>query len=371
MRLISLDVLRGLTVAGMILVNSAAVIKYGAGANVAPILLHAHWEGLTLADLVFPAFLTMVGIAIPFSLRQRGSGTHAPQILARTARLVLLGFVLSNLYWFASFASGEWRLFGVLQRIGLVYGACALLFLSTGPRLRLAIIAILLIGYWPLTLLPALDGLPTDIWQRGHNFVASVDRVLLGEHLYVKGPEGYDPEGILGTLPAIAQGLIGVAVGELLIARAGQRTRLLGIADAGVLAAGLAWSFAFPIVKDIWSSPFVLATAGLTILVLALLHHWLDREGRTPGFAATAMLAFGANAIAAYTLHQVTASVVSWDLLLLPFRASRESLGDPLASLLPGIALSRADLGGDGMVATQGVDHQNLIRTRYGLMRPI
>ena len=131
------------------------------------------------------------------------------------------------------------------------------------------------------------------------------------------------------------EGRIGVAIGEFLLGREGARTRLLAIAGAAMLAAGVAWSFAFPIVKDIWSSPFVLVTAGLTVLVLALLHHVLDREGRAPGTAATAMLAFGANAIAAYTLHQVTAGVVTWDLLLIPFRATRALLGDPVASLLP------------------------------------
>ncbi|MEG3180261.1 acyltransferase family protein [Sphingomonas sp. LT1P40] len=336
MRLISLDVLRGLTVAGMILVNSAAGMKYSAEANVAPILLHVSWAGLTLADLVFPAFLTMVGLAIPFSMQNRAPGNgQSGHALARAGRIVLLGFILSNLYWFADFGERDWRLFGVLQRIGLVYGACALLFLFVGPRVRLALIAVMLIAYWPLTLAPALDGLSNDIWQRGHNFVASVDRVLLGNHLYVKGPEGYDPEGILGTLAAIAHGLIGVAIGELLIRREGQRTGLLAIAGTTMLAVGLAWSFAFPIVKDIWSSSFVLVTCGITVLTLAVLHHFLDREGRAPGFAATAMLAFGVNAIAAYTLHQVTAGVVTWDLLLVPFHASRATLGDPIASLFP------------------------------------
>lgn len=334
MRLISLDVLRGLTVAGMILVNSAAAMKYGAEADVAPILLHVSWDGLALADLVFPGFLTMVGIAIPFSLRA-GGAPQTGRILSRAGRLLLLGFLLSNLYWFMSFASGEWRLFGVLQRIGLVYAACALLFLGVGPRARLAMIVAILTLYWPLALLPSLDGLTTDIWVRGHNFIASVDRLFLGTHLYVQGPEGYDPEGILGTLPAIAQGLIGVAVGEMLIRRAGPATRPLALTGAAMLAAGGVWSFAFPIVKDIWSSPFVLVTSGITILALALLHHILDREGRTPGIAATAMLAFGANAIAAYTLHQVTAGVVTWDLLLAPFRATRAMLGDPVASLIP------------------------------------
>src|SRR3546814_1466651 len=106
----------------MILVNSAAAMKYGAEANVAPILLHVSWEGLTLADLVFPGFLTMVGIAIPFSMRDAAFDSRLRRhIFGRTGRLLLLGFILSNLYWFTSFASGAWRLFGVLQRIGLVY----------------------------------------------------------------------------------------------------------------------------------------------------------------------------------------------------------------------------------------------------------
>ena len=336
MRLISLDVLRGLTVAGMILVNSAAAMKYGAEADVAPALLHVSWDGLTLADLVFPGFLTMVGIAIPFSMRDAhlDSG-QLRHILGRTGRLLLLGFILSNLYWFTTFASGDWRLFGVLQRIGLVYCACALLFLVAGSRARMIIAAVILAAYWPLTLLPPLDGLATEIWSRGHNFVASVDRLFLGTHLYVQGPEGYDPEGILGTLPAIAQGLIGVAIGEMLIRRERPAARKLAIIGAVMLTVGGVWSLAFPIIKDIWSSSFVLVTSGITILALALLHRRLDQVGRKPGLAATAMLAFGANAIAAYTLHQVTAGVVTWDLLLLPFRALRESLGDPIASLLP------------------------------------
>lgn len=344
MRLISLDVLRGLTVAGMILVNSAAAMKYGAEADVAPILLHVPWDGLTLADLVFPGFLTMVGIAIPFSLRGAASAPLPPgqtpaqiraRIGARTARLILLGFILSNLFWFANFSAGDWRLFGVLQRIGLVYGACALLFLLMGSRARLILAAAILAAYWPIAYIPAIDGIATDLWARGHNFIASLDRVLLGNHLYVKGPEGYDPEGILGTLPAIAQGLIGIAIGEMLIRREGPATRPLALAGGAMLAVGAVWGLAFPIVKDIWSSSFVLVTSGITVLALALLHHGLDRSERAPGAIATAMLAFGANAIAAYTLHQVTASVVTWDLLLLPFHAARGALGDAVAALIP------------------------------------
>src|SRR3546814_19459451 len=109
--------------------------------------------------------------------------------------------------------------------IGLVYCACAILFLLAGPRARLIIAAAILALYWPLALLPSLDGLATDIWVRGHNFIASVDRLLLGNHLYVQGPEGYDPEGIFGTLPALAPDLIGLAIGQLLVRRHGPPAR--------------------------------------------------------------------------------------------------------------------------------------------------
>lgn len=337
-RLVSLDVLRGLAVVGMILVNSMAGMHYGAKADVCPLLLHANWDGLTLADCVFPGFLTMVGVAIPLAMAKSDEGPRARHVLARTARLVLLGFLLSNLYWFADFASGAWRLFGVLQRIGLAYGAAALLFLSCGPRVRLAIAAAILLLYWPVTLIPALDGLPNDIWARGHNFVGSVDRVLLGVHLYVPGPEGYDPEGLLGTLPAIAQALIGVAIGEYLMRRPDRAARRLALAGAAMLAVGIGWGFVFPVIKDIWSSSFVLVTSGLTTLALAGLHAWLDPPREIRG--ATRMLvlfatAFGANAIAAYGLHMVSGSVPEWAILRGPFDALRGTIGDAAAAFVP------------------------------------
>lgn len=343
-RLLSLDVLRGVAVMGMILVNSAAGMFYDARATVYVPLLHAHWNGLMFADLVFPAFLMMMGVSIPMALAKAravdppGGGVER-RILARTARLVLIGFLLSNIYWFARFDSGHWRLWGVLQRIGLVYGACALLFLHCGPKARIWIIVLILILYWPLVLAPALDGLPTDIMARGHNFIASVDRALLGAggHNYVQGAEGYDPEGLLGTLPAIAHGLVGVWAGELLIRQpSGQGFRTLGIAGAAMLIAGLAWSFAFPIIKDIWSSSFVLVTCGITLMALAMLHLLVDGRphGRT-GWLLNVPLAFGLNAIAAYCLHMVTGSVLGWDLLQAPYRLALSVLPMPAAALIP------------------------------------
>lgn len=338
-RLVSLDVLRGLTVAGMILVNAAAGMKWSAEAKVYPMLLHVPWQGLTFADLVFPSFLTMVGIAIPLSLAHaRRNRALGGQILARTFRLLVLGFILSNLYWLAEFEGRDWRLFGVLQRIGLVYGACALMFLALGPKVRLGAALAILLLYWPLLNLPWFDGSPSDLAVRGQNFGAALDRFLLGDHRYVEGPLGYDPEGVLGTLPAIAHGLIGVAVGELLAGDRRSQSRKLAVIGTVMLVTGLAWSLSFPIIKDMWTSSFVLVTCGITILVLAGLHAWLDRSGEH-GAAARAMLAvavpFGSNAIAAYSLHMVTAEMPGWDVLLVPFEATRGALGDELASLIP------------------------------------
>ena len=200
------------------------------------------------------------------------------------------------------------------------------------------IAAAILLLYWPLVLLPGLDGLPADIAQRGHNFTASVDRVLLGagNHIYVPGPAGYDPEGLLGTLPAIAHGLIGAAIGELLVRAPGRASaRTLALAGLAMLAAGLAWSLFFPVIKDIWSSSFVLVTAGATTLVLALLHATIDGPSAKPSRLLLVPLAFGGNAIAAYALHMVTGSLLGWDVLLAPYTLARTVVPDAWASLIP------------------------------------
>ena len=339
-RLVSLDLLRGLAVMGMILVNEMAGMA--SEGPVYPTLLHARWDGLTIADWVFPAFLLMVGMSIPLAFANRQAGCAAAgglesAILWRSFRLILLGFLLTNMWWMADFDATTWRAFGVLQRIGLVYAACALLFVWMGPRARLILAAAILLLYWPVTLIPALDGLPNDIWVRGHNFVSSVDRVLLGEHLYVKGPEGYDPEGVLSTLPAIAQGLIGIAIGEYLLRPGGNKLRGLLLAGGAMLAGGIAWGFVFPVVKDIWSSSFVLVTSGISTLLLAGLHHWFDGKPLTGvrRVIGVVILPFGMNAIAAYVLHSLAYSLIGWDLFLLPYRMARPSIGPEAAALIP------------------------------------
>ena len=336
-RLISLDLLRGLAVIGMIIVNEMAGME--SKGPVYPLLLHSHWDGLTIADVVFPAFLFMVGASIPLSLKNKTEANHA-RILWRTVRLLILGFILSNLFWLSHFTGASWRLFGVLQRIALVYCVCVFLFLNLSPRTRMIVLVAILVLYWPLTLLPTLDGVQTNLWVRGENFVGSVDRVLLGagNHIYVQGGEGYDPEGLLGTLPAIAQGLIGVAVGEFVLCDPQRRKmRPLAIIGAALLSAGIAWGFVFPVIKDIWSSTFVLVTTGISLLLLVALSFVFDEKPMTGvrRIAELIVLPFGMNAIAAYTLHEVSWSLLGWDILQLPYKELRPSIGPQLASFVP------------------------------------
>lgn len=339
-RLLSLDVLRGLTIVGMITVNTASYIAALDDFQDFPILEHSEWAGFTLADSVFPAFVFMTGASIPLAMaKSRAAGLTADagkRILWRVVRLFLLGLLISNIYFLADFHSTTFRPFGVLQRLALVYGAAAALYLTCGWRTLLGLSAGILLLYWPLSLLPALDHLPNDIWQKGHNFIGSVDRVLLGPHIYVKGPEGYDPEGILGTLPAIAQGLIGVLAGQYLLGRRGPGAagRLVAVGVLMALVGGL-WGFVFPVIKDIWSSSYVLLSSGLTLVALGLLHLGLDREGFRPNVASTFFVSFGINAIAAYVYHELASIITTGDIFKLPYHLAQPHIGGPAAELIP------------------------------------
>ncbi len=224
----------------------------------------------------------------------------------------------------------------MLQRLALVYGATAVLYLTCGGRTMLGIAAAILLLYWPLSLLPALDHLPSDIWQKGHNFIGSVDRVVLGPYIYVKGPAGYDPEGILGTLPAIAQGLIGAVTGQYLLRHQEARSGLRLILAGAVLAvAGGLWGFVFPVIKDIWSSSYVLLSSGLTLAALGGLHLWLDREGVKPNVVTIFFVSFGLNAVAAYVYHEFASIITTAAAFKLPYTLAQPYIGGPAAELIP------------------------------------
>jgi len=337
-RLVSLDVLRGLTLIGMIVVNSAAALENSM--RTFAVLLHSQWEGFTVADSVFPAFLFVAGVSIPLALRreaqQPASQQNTLHILQRSLILILLGFLLHNLGSLADF-SRPLRPFGVLQRIGLVYGICAFLFLRTESRIRLIMIPILLLGYWALLYVPSPDGLATDLWHRGHNFAAGFDRLVLGDHRYVKGPEGYDPEGPLGDIPSVAHCLIGVAVGEYIRKNRGSSAAVkLVVVGLLMAAAGACWGYILPVVKSMWTPSFVILSCGLTMAVLGVMHALLDNRETTGSKPLLLFcLAFGINSILAYTLHVLASGILSADLFTVPYASLAPLIGGQVAELVP------------------------------------
>lgn len=328
-RLPSLDLLRGLTVLGMIVVNATAGVAHRDG-PVFPALLHSDWAGFTIADSVFPAFIVMLGVSITLSSQARSAWTLP--ILMRAARLILLGLLLSNIFWLYDMHEYHPRLPGVLQRIGIVYAATALLYRATGWRARAIVAAFLLLLYWPLCLLPSPDGLAADLWVPGHNFVSWSDRALLGGFRFVQGPAGYDPEGLLGALPTLAEALIGTLIGDWL--RRGAAPRRMALTASAMIAAGLSWGLLFPIVKDLWTSSFVLLSTGITLLVLAGFHLLFDGKadiGKRGGLLGS----FGRNAIGAYALHELAAFILTADAMQWPFRTLAPLTGTQIAALAP------------------------------------
>jgi predicted acyltransferase len=211
-----------------------------------------------------------------------------------------------------TFAAGV-RLMGVLQRIAICYLVAVILYRLTSLRTVYLTAISLLLLYWPLTLLPIPGGMQTDLHVPGLNFVAWFDRQVLGPHRWVEGPAGYDPEGLLSTLPAIAQCLLGVAAGHWFVRRADQASQLIWFAVAGILTAiaGVLWGEIFPIVKDLWSSSFVLLSTGLAMVLLSLIQLAINARvlPQVPFFGA-----FGVNAILAYCLHYLCLGVLtmSW-----------------------------------------------------------
>jgi len=305
-RFLSLDVFRGLTICLMIVVNTS-----GAGAEPYPILAHAKWFGLTVADLVFPAFLFAVGNAMSFS-----AGKPQPlrpwllRVLKRAAIIFLLGYLM---YWFPfvhQTASGGWalnpiehtRIMGVLQRIALCFLAAAVAVRFLGVRGLVGLSVVLLAGYWIALMTLAAPG--EQLTPLG-NLGARIDRAVLGlDHMYAKG-HGYDPEGLFSTIPAVVNVIAGYLAGLYLRREDNRRTavRWLLIAGAALLAAGVAWSFVFPLAKRLWTSSFVLVNIGLDLAVLAGLIAYVEIAGRR--FGVRFCEVFGRNPLAIYLFSEL------------------------------------------------------------------
>jgi len=330
-RLLSLDVFRGITIAGMLLVNDP-----GTWGAIFPPFEHAEWNGWTPTDLIFPFFLFIVGITTHLSLsarRARGDDDSAlvKQILRRGIIIYLLGFAMAMFpfYQWGTIQSlpnaTAWdriiyriehvRLLGVLPRIAIVYICAGLLTLKTNLKQQIVIIATLLFGYWfAMTLIPVpgeheIGGLLLHTHDR--NLAAYLDRLILGTNHTWTGSVTFDPEGPFSTLPAIATAMLGVIAGTW-IARKDKPLldRISGLFAAGSLAMviGLMWNWSFPINKNLWTSSYVMFTAGMAAVTLATIMWIVDNYNVK--WWTKPFVVYGVNPIVAFVGSGVMARLI-------------------------------------------------------------
>jgi predicted acyltransferase len=291
----------------MIMVNSSGAAPYAQ-------LKHSSWNGCTLADLVFPSFLLLVGTSIVLSLSKRlASGADKTRIilniLKRTVILFALGLIVNG---FPYFNLAHLRIYGVLQRIAICYAVAALLYVwRQRAGTVIAVTIFLLIGYYLLMRFVPVPGagLPTrdiPLLDQNQNWVAWLDRKLLPGRLY----EGVrDPEGLLSDLPAIASTLLGVLTGMWLQSKRTRTAISRGLLGAAVvaIALGQCWNIIFPINKKLWTSSYVLFAGGCALLLLALLYWFIDVKDMREAWERP-WIVFGTNAIFAYMFSELLAS---------------------------------------------------------------
>jgi len=269
-RIESVDILRGFTIALMILVNTP-----GTWNSVYPPLLHATWHGLTLTDLIFPFFLFIVGISIYFAYQKsENSKITYKKIGIRSLKLFGLGLFL-NLYlpYFPFLNDFETlRFLGVLQRIGIVFFISAILYINFNWKTLFLIGLLILFGYWAfLGLMPFTNGVSPSFDRVPNNWSNYIDFTVLGKHMW---QSDYDPEGLFSTLPAIVTCLSGILIGKLLDNL--NEIKYLFLTAFLLLAFGYIVAIWFPINKAIWSSSFVLVTSGWATLILAIIYYLKD-----------------------------------------------------------------------------------------------
>ena len=306
-RMLSLDVLRGLTIAFMIMVNNNGGHAYWP-------FEHSDWNGWTPTDMVFPTFLFLVGVTIVFSTESRlkrgdPTGSLVGHIFRRFVILFLLGLVVNS---FPFFNLAHLRVWGVLQRIALCYLACSLLFVGTRKSaqrvaLYVSLVVVLLAGYWVLMRFVPVPGFGVPgrdmpFLDKDANMVAWLDRTMHIGRLYEKTR---DPEGLLSTFPAIGTTLLGMLAALWLRTQRTLEQKCAGLLGAGVvlILLGQLWNPWFPINKKLWTSSFVLFMGGCAMVLWALFMWLIEIRGWRKGWGF--WLVFGMNAIASYVLSEL------------------------------------------------------------------
>jgi predicted acyltransferase len=320
-RLLSLDILRGVTIAFMIMVNNNG--GDGAWAQ----MHHANWNGMTATDLVFPTFLFVVGVSIVFSVQARLARGESTTRLAwhtvrRTAILILFGILVNS---FPYFHLAHMRFYGVLQRIAICYCIVELFYLfDRKVWTKVALLAVVLAGYWVLVTQVSVPGagMPGKdfpILDKDRNIVNWVDQQLMPGHLYedwdpnnaARFRNVRDPEGLLSDIPAIGTALLGLLTGLWLRGPKSVKEKATGLAAGAAfcLAAGFFWSTWFPLNKKMWTSSYVLAAAGCSLAAFALFYWAVEVRGWGKAGVGKALtwpwLVFGSNAIAAYMISEL------------------------------------------------------------------
>ncbi|GLX78795.1 membrane protein [Thalassotalea insulae] len=324
-RYVALDAFRGLTIALMILVNTPGSWSY----VYAP-LLHSHWHGVTPTDLVFPFFMFIVGSAMFFAFRKDQFTLSAPlakKIIKRSGLIFIIGLLL-NIYPFIA-PMESWRVMGVLQRIGIAYGFAAFIVLSF-QRAKVIVIALLILVAYPLLLMLAGDG----AYRLETNLVRDLDLYLLGaSHMYRGLGVAFDPEGILSTLPSIVSVLIGFEVTRFISQMTDKKAsliKLIVLAMAGLII-GLIMDSFIPINKSLWTSSYVIYSAGFACLTLALFVFVIDiQKIQQP---VTPLLIYGTNPLFIYVLSWLwVASYSLFDVANVPLN---QWMFNSLAALMP------------------------------------
>ena len=302
-RLVSLDVLRGVTIASMVMVNNP-----GSWEHVFPPLRHAVWHSWTFTDMVFPFFLWMVGVSMTFSFARRvEAGADPAKLYLHTLRRGVMIFGLGLLLnLIPAFDFAHVRIPGVLQRIGICYLIAAAIFLLTSSR-GIAIVTGLLLAFYDILMMG--HGYP-DPWSMSNNYARSIDSIWLAGHMWVQ-TKVWDPEGIVSTIPAIATCLLGALAGYLIRSKLSPLEKIVALYFSGnlLILAGLFTSPWIPINKSLWTSSFALLMAGLASVCFASFYWLCDVQGLRRFFEPFRI--YGLNAIVMFVLSGMLAKILA------------------------------------------------------------